>query len=117
MKPVAARKPTGARSTTVAVGAFAALMMFARAAAQEVPAIEPNLKSIVHELERARDVQEIQNLMTRRMYFHSVGQNENELALWSRSNDVRWAQNQGCFIGMKSIAAGYDVINLSLIHI
>jgi hypothetical protein len=79
--------------------------------AQQAVEIKPNLVSIAHELERARDIQEIQNLMTRRMYFHSVGQNENELALWSRKREVRWAQNQGCFVGIKSIAAGYDIIN------
>lgn len=79
--------------------------------AQEAPTIKPDLASIAHELERSRDVQEIQNLMARRMWFHSVGQNEDELALWSKKREVRWAQNQGCYVGMKSIALGYDTIN------
>lgn len=97
-----------------ALRAAAAVLVLASATSamtQVATPIAPNLKSIAQAVERARDVQEIQNLMTRRMYFHAVGQNENELALWSKRPDVRWAQNQGCYLGMKSIAAGYDVIN------
>jgi hypothetical protein len=40
-----------------------------------------------------------------------VGQNENELALWARKHPVRWAQNQGCWVGMASLKVYYDDVN------
>ncbi len=91
--------------------ALLAVIAAGSAHSQQAVTIKPDLVSIAHELERARDVQEVQNVMSRRMWFHSVGQNENELALWSTKHEVRWAQNQGCYVGMKSIAVGYDTIN------
>ena len=59
----------------------------------------------------ARDVQEIQNLMSRRAFYHSVGRNELELALWAKKSPIRWAQNQGCWVGMDSLKVYYDDIN------
>lgn len=53
----------------------------------------------------------IQNLMSRRAFYHSVGQNERELALWARKSPIRWAQNQGCWIGMASLKVYYDDVN------
>lgn len=47
----------------------------------------------------ARDVQEIQNLMSRRAMLHSIGHNEEELELWSKKRQIRWAQNGGCWVG------------------
>lgn len=47
----------------------------------------------------ARDAQEIQNLMSRRAMYHSIGHNEQELELWSKKREIRWAQNGGCWIG------------------
>lgn len=62
-------------------------------------------------LDVGRESLALQNLMARRMYFHSVGQNENELALWARKHPVRWAQNQGCWVGMASLKVYYDDVN------
>lgn len=59
----------------------------------------------------AVEVLEIQNLMSRRAYYHSVGQNEKELELWSTKREIRWGQNQGCWIGMKSLKVYYDDVN------
>lgn len=59
----------------------------------------------------AAEVLEIQNLMSRRAFYHSVGQNEKELELWARKREIRWAQNQGCWIGMKSLKVYYDDVN------
>lgn len=59
----------------------------------------------------ARDVQAVQNLMSRRAFYHSIGRNENELELWAKNHEVRWAQNQGCYVGMKSIKVYYDDTN------
>lgn len=55
----------------------------------------------------------IQNLMGRRMFYHSVGRNELELTLWSttRAGEIRWAQNQGCWVGMASLKRYYDDVN------
>jgi len=68
-------------------------------------------QSLGAEQSRARDALEIQNLMSRRAFYHSVGQNEKELALWSQKQTVHWAQNQGCWVGMASHAHSYDELN------
>lgn len=62
-------------------------------------------------LQRATDAQEIQNLMSRRAFYHSIGQNELELALWAKKQPIRWAQNQGCWMGMASLKVYYDDVN------
>lgn len=59
----------------------------------------------------AGEAQQIQNLMSRRAFYHSVGQNERELALWAKKSPIRWAQNQGCWIGMPSLKVYYDDVN------
>jgi hypothetical protein len=63
--------------------------------------------------DKAGEALQIQNLMSRRMFLHSVGRNELELELWSktRATEIRWAQNQGCWVGMASIKAYYDDLN------
>lgn len=68
-------------------------------------------RAMAARLDLGRETQALQNLMARRMYFHSVGQNENELALWSQKQPVRWAQNQGCWVGMASLKVYYDDVN------
>jgi ketosteroid isomerase-like protein len=62
----------------------------------------------------ARDVQEVQNLMSRRAFYHSVGQNENELKLWAKKTPIRWAQNQGCWIGMDALRDYYETTNYAM---
>jgi hypothetical protein len=69
------------------------------------------LASLQHEVQRARDIEEIQNVMARRAFYHSIGHNEEELALWAKKHPVRWAQNQGCWIGMASLKVYYDDVN------
>lgn len=59
----------------------------------------------------ARDVQAVQNLMSRRAFLHSIGRNELELDLWAKDHEVRWAQNQGCWVGMDSLKVYYADIN------
>jgi hypothetical protein len=76
-----------------------------------VLASAPALASADTDAHIARDVQEIQNLMSRRAFYHSVGRNELELALWAKKTPIRWAQNQGCWIGMDSLKVYYDDIN------
>lgn len=62
----------------------------------------------------ARDVLDIQNLMSRRAFYHSIGQNENELKLWAQKSPVRWAQNQGCWVGMAAIRDYYETTNYAM---
>jgi hypothetical protein len=71
----------------------------------------PTLESLQHEVQRARDIQEIQNVMARRAFYHSIGHNEQELDLWAKKHPIRWAQNQGCWIGMPSLKRYYDDTN------
>lgn len=67
--------------------------------------------TIQHQLQRLKDAQEVQNLMSRRMFYHSIGRNELELSLWAKKHPIRWAQNQGCWVGMDSLKVYYDDIN------
>jgi hypothetical protein len=62
-------------------------------------------------VDKAAEALEIQNLMSRRMFYHSVGRNELELALWAKKQPIRWAQNQGCWLGMDSLKVYYDDVN------
>jgi hypothetical protein len=62
-------------------------------------------------IDKGAEALEIQNLMSRRMFIHSVGRNELELELWSKKQEVRWAQNQGCWVGMASLKVYYDDVN------
>lgn len=74
------------------------------AATQAAPAFaagasNAELAQLRAQAQTARDVQEIQNLMSRRAMLHSIGHNEEELELWSKKQEIRWAQNSGCWIG------------------
>jgi len=62
-------------------------------------------------IDKAAEALEIQNLMSRRAFYHSVGRNEQELALWAKKQPIRWAQNQGCWVGMASLKVYYDDVN------
>ena len=102
-----------------AAGACAALLsivMFGSAQAQTTYTVKPTLQSIARGVQRALDYEEIENLMARRMWYHSAGQNENELALWTKKQpqNARWEQNQGCWVGMKSINYYYNTINVEM---
>lgn len=68
-----------------------------QAQAQQVSHAE--IEQLRRDAQAARDVQAIQNLMSRRAMYHSIGQNERELELWADRDDIRWGQNAGCWIG------------------
>lgn len=72
---------------------------------------DAGLASLKAELQRVKDVSEIQNVMSRRAFYHSIGRNELELDLWAKKQPIRWAQNQGCWIGMPSLRVYYDEVN------
>ena len=56
----------------------------------------------------ARDVQEIQNLMGRRAFYHSAGRNDLEFELYAKSvDDISWGQNQGFWVGHDIIKKHY----------
>jgi SnoaL-like domain len=55
----------------------------------------------------ARDVQAIQNLMSRRAFYHSAGRNDLEFALYSKRADISWGQNQGFQVGPATIKHYY----------
>lgn len=59
----------------------------------------------------ARDVQDIQNLMGRRAFYHSAGHNEMEFELYAKRDDISWGQNQGFRVGPESIKADYVTDN------
>lgn len=103
---------SGFRKTVIKAALAAGVMAISTSStAQEAVTVKPDLESIAREVSKARNVQEIQNLMARRMYYHSIGHNEQELALWSKKQEIRWAQNQGCWVGMDSLKVYYDDVN------
>lgn len=59
----------------------------------------------------ARDVQEIQNLMSRRAFYHAAGRNDLEFELYAKRDDISWGQNQGFRVGPESIKADYVTDN------
>lgn len=69
------------------------------------------LHELQKQLTRTQAVNEIQNLMSKRAMYHSIGRNELELELWSKRDDIRWAQNQGCWIGRDTITKYYVEVN------
>jgi hypothetical protein len=77
-------------------------------------AMQDEIQSLKKQLTLATDRQEIENLMARRAMFHSIGRNEQELALWSTDSEIRWAQNQGCWIGREAIENYYVTVNYAM---
>ncbi|HTP38151.1 MAG TPA: nuclear transport factor 2 family protein [Steroidobacteraceae bacterium] len=55
----------------------------------------------------ALDRQDIQNLMSRRAFYHSAGRNDLEFALYANRPDISWGQNQGFRVGAASIKKDY----------
>ncbi len=90
--PALARLAGGLLAVTMSVAGGAAF-------AKPVLVDSAEIGQLRHLAQSARDVQEIQNLMSRRAMLHSIGHNEEELALWSRHPQIRWAQNSGCWVG------------------
>jgi len=66
-----------------------------------------NLKAMQKILQRQQDVTQIQNMMSRRSFYHGSGQQAEELDFYSSRPDISFGQNQGFRIGMQNIAAGY----------
>lgn len=83
----------------IGAGALLALAPAVATAARRISVSERELTQLRIEARTARDVQEVQNLMSRRAMYHSIGHNEQELELWSKHQEIRWAQNAGCWIG------------------
>ena len=75
---------------------------------------EPNLEQRV---QRALDIAEDQNVMSRHAYYHGVGHHLQELAdIWVKE-DGAWAatasfgHNHGCWVGMERIRQYYGELN------
>jgi len=79
-------------------GLLAMTMSIAGGAAFAKPVLvdSAEIGQLRHLAQIACDAQEIQTLMSRRAMLHLVGHNEEELELWPRHQQIRWAQNSGC---------------------
>jgi len=56
----------------------------------------------------AVDIHEINNLMSLHSWYHAASMNDVELnELWSKRDDIVWAQNSGYWIGQKAIREYY----------
>jgi len=97
-------------------GGVAAVAMLAAGGAtwaKPVTVDSAEVEQLRHLAQTARDVQEIQNLMSRRAMLHSIGHNEEELELWSKHQQIRWAQNSGCWIG-EDFRKYYVTVNFAM---
>jgi hypothetical protein len=76
---------------------------------RQPPNVPLELKAIQQVVQRQQDVHQIQNMMSRRSFYHAAGQQAEELDFWSSRPDVSFGQNQGFRIGMTKIRAAYEV--------
>lgn len=59
-------------------------------------------------LSRAYDVYLIKNVMGRHAYHHALGTHRQELdEIWSKRDDISWANNQGFWVGRETMYAYY----------
>jgi hypothetical protein len=65
------------------------------------------------QVQKLLDTHEIQNLMSRRAFYHSGGRNDLEFQNWSKRDDISWGQNQGFQIGQTSIKKYYVTEHLA----
>jgi len=60
--------------------------------------------------QRANDLHELNNLMSLHSWYHAAMMNDVELEkIWSKRDDICWAQNSGYWIGPESIKNYYGV--------
>lgn len=71
------------------------------------PEVPLDLKEIQKVVQRQQDVLQIQNMMSRRSFYHGAGQQAEELEFYSRRPDISFGQNQGFRVGIENIAAAY----------
>jgi hypothetical protein len=58
--------------------------------------------------QRANDIHQVNNLMSLHSWYHAASMNDVELEkIWSKKDDIVWAQNSGYWIGQKSIKEYY----------
>lgn len=71
------------------------------------PTVPADLKAMQKILQRQQDFLQIENLMSRRAYYHAAGQQAEELEFYAHRPDISFGQNQGFRVGMPEIAAAY----------
>ncbi len=60
--------------------------------------------------QRANDLQQLNNLMSLHAWYHCSMQNDVELEkIWSKRDDICWAQNSGYWVGPESIKKYYGI--------
>lgn len=99
----------GTRAVAVAVVALCGCAQQQQTAQTPTEVIDATARTAV---QIARDTQEIQNLMSRRAFYHSAGRNDLEFDLYAKRADISWGQNQGYRVGPDSIKADYVTDNI-----
>tara|TARA_Y100000782_G_C10184908_1_gene265890 strand:+ start:4620 stop:5438 length:819 start_codon:yes stop_codon:yes gene_type:complete len=72
-----------------------------------------SLSALEKQVEQQKDIHTIQQLMSKRAYYHSAGRNDLEFELYATRNDISWGQNQGFMVGQESVKAYYVDANIS----
>jgi SnoaL-like domain len=71
------------------------------------PAVPADLSALRKVVQQQQDVLQIQNMMSRRSFYHAAGQQAEELEFYANRPDISFGQNQGFRVGMPAIAAAY----------
>jgi hypothetical protein len=67
--------------------------------------------TLEQKVQRALDYQEIQNVMSKHMYYHAIGKHDEELNdIWAKDHEISWTSNSGTWIG-ESFKYAYDTIH------
>ncbi|MBP2643284.1 MAG: hypothetical protein H6Q67_1171 [Firmicutes bacterium] len=71
--------------------------------------------TIEEKIQRALDIQEVQNVMSKHAYYHGLGLNIEELEnIWTqKAPNASFAQNTGYWVGYDSIMYAYGTIHLA----
>jgi hypothetical protein len=108
MEPQAVSRPRTLRLVAVLMGVLPIVCLAARVVdVPQPPPVSADLKSLQRAVQRQQDVVQIQNLMSRRSFYHAAGRQAEELELYAHRPDISFGQNQGFRVGLENIAAGY----------
>ena len=58
-------------------------------------------------IQQEQDAREIQNLMSRRAYYHGASDQASEIDLYAQRTDSSFCQNQGCRVGVDNIRQAF----------
>lgn len=77
-------------------------------AANDVPVTRAELQQLQQKVQREADARTLQNMMSKRAFFHGASDQGKELEMFADRADSSFCQNQGCRVGLANIRAAYE---------